>query len=248
MYSSKKTATLLAFFLLAGISSGYALPQQPKNFAKRIRTITVTGECLTRVVPDRGAVTVASTIVAKKPKEASEKTIAAHEAIKAEVMKLGLRDSVVETAGYSVIEECSYEGAKRSCGGFRARLATRFETSDISQIGEIISVASRLGAEEVAELQTFVSPQLMQREREGCLEVATRNARAKGEKIASGAGVALGGVQSIGEEVPSGGPVWSMATRVAPMALAGGDAAPEASVDARPVDVKVVVTAMFGIK
>lgn len=154
---------------------------------------------------------------------------------------------MVETAGYSVAEECSYDSGKRACEGFRARLATRFETSDISQLGEVISVASRLGAEEVSELQTFVSPQLMQREREGCLEVATRNAQAKAAKIASGAGVSLGPVRSIEEGIPSEGPVWAMGRKVAAMAVADAEAAPQASIEARPVDVKVVVTATFGI-
>lgn len=83
-----KTASFFASMLLISLPAAQAFPPQQKQFAKRLRSITVTGECLTRVIPDRGAVTVSSTTVAKKPKEASEKTVAAHEAIKAEIKKI----------------------------------------------------------------------------------------------------------------------------------------------------------------
>jgi len=211
------------------------------------RAISVTGECLARVAQDRGAVTVTSSVVAKTPQEASSKTIAAHEAIKKEVKGLSLRDASTETVVYSVFEECSYDGSRRSCTGFRARLASRFETSEIARIGEVIGVASRLGAEEVSNLQTLVSPELMKREREGCLEQATRNAASKAAKLAAGAGVSLGRVRSIEEGVASG-EGWPVAREFAPRALAAvANAAPEASVEAKPVDISVTVSVVYDI-
>ncbi len=209
--------------------------------------IAVTGECLTKVTQDRGSVTVASSLVAKTPKEASERAVTAHEAVKAEVKKLGLKDSIAETAGYSVYEECSYPDGRKVCQGYRARLATRFETSEIGRLGDIIAVASKLGSEEVSDLQTLVSPERMQKEREGCLEVATKNAQAKASKIAAGAGVKLGRVVSI-DEGGGDAPVAPMPRAYAMKAMAmAEDAAPTASVEARPVDVRVVVSALYSI-
>lgn len=210
--------------------------------------IAVAGECLKKVVQDRGAVTVASSVVSKTPKEASERAVSAHEAVKGEVKKLGLKDFLAETQGYSVLEECSYPDGRKVCQGYRARLATRFETSEIGRLGDIIGVASKLGSEEVSDLQTLVSPELMQREREGCLEVATKNALAKAQKIAAGAGVKLGRVRSI---IEGGGeaPVSPMPRAFAMKAMAmAEDAAPTASVEARPIDIKVEVSAIYAIE
>jgi hypothetical protein len=230
------------------LSTLFVIPAFATTGEERTSGIAVTGECLKKVVQDRGAVTVASSIVAKTPKEASERAVTAHEAVKSEVKKLGLKDSVAETAGYSVYEECSYPDGRKACQGYRARLATRFETSEIGRLGDIIAVASKLGSEEVSDLQTLVSPELMQREREGCLEIATRNAEAKAQKIASGAGIKLGRVISIsegGSEAPVVAFPRAYAMKAAAMAE---EAAPAASVEARPVDVRVVVSAVYGIE
>jgi len=212
--------------------------------------ITVTGECLTKVVQDRGSVTVASTARSKASREASERVIKAHEEVRAAVKKLGLKDFIAETAGFSVFEECSYPEGKKVCTGYQARLATRFETSEIGRLGDIIGAAADLGAEEVSSLEMLVSPELMQREREECLERATQNAFAKATKIAAGAGVKLGRMESIVEGMGGGGPVTPM---VGAFALRGGApmAAAEASgptVEARPVDVQVAVTANYAIE
>lgn len=217
--------------------------------AQRPSGITVTGECLTKVVQDRGSVTVASTARSKISREASERVIKAHEEVRAAVKKLGLKDFVAETAGFSVFEECSYPDGKKVCTGYQARLATRFETSEIGRLGDIIGSAAELGAEEVSSLEMLVSPALMQREREACLERATQNAFSKATKIAAGAGVKLGRTVSIVEGMGGGGVVTPMAEayslRSAPMAAAEASGP---TVEARPVDVQLVVTANYAIE
>jgi uncharacterized protein YggE len=211
------------------------------------RTISVMGSCLTRIAQDRTAITFTSTNLAKSSQEASRETIQAHEAIKAEIKKLGLPDVIFETAHYSVHEECVYNEMRRACSGFRSRLSTRVETSDIARVGEVIGVASRLGVDEVSDLQMVVSPELMQREREGCLERATRNAAAKAAKIAQGAGVALGRVRSISEGAGDSGNVPVPFERAYGVRVAAADGAPQASIEARPVDVSVEIVAVYEI-
>jgi uncharacterized protein YggE len=218
------------------------------NEIEKVSGIAVAGECLAKVTQDRGSIVVASSVVARTAKEASERATRAHEAVKAAVKKLELKDGISETAGYSVFEECSYNNqGKRECRGYRARMATRFETSEISRLGDIIAVASEQSSEEVSELQTIVSPALMQRERESCLENATRNARAKAAMIAKGAGVKLGRVLSIreaGEDMPIS-PIprgFAMTRAVAEEA----SAAP--SIEAKPLNVLVTVSVVFAIE
>lgn len=208
--------------------------------------ISVIGECLTKVAQDRASVTVASSVVAKTPKEASEQAVRAHEALRAQIKKLELKDSSAETAGYSVFEECSYPEGRKACTGYRARLATRFETSEIGRIGEVIAVASTLGSEEVSDLRTLVSPQLMQQEREGCLEHATRNALAKAQKIAQGAGVKLGKLLALNESGTVEPPVMPFARGVAMESMMVKSAAP--TIEAKPEDLRVSVSAVYAIE
>jgi uncharacterized protein YggE len=191
---------------------------------------------------------VASTTVAINSQDASKKTIVAHEALKKEVRQLGLPDFAADAEDYSVQQECSYEGGKRHCSGYRARIATRFETSDLARIGDIIAVTSKLGSEEVSSLETFASPGKLKEVREACLETATKNAGAKAQKIAAGAGVRLGRLISVMEQSQeSGHPIpFPRSQRFGGAAMAEAvSAAP--SVESKPLDMRVEVTANYSI-
>jgi uncharacterized protein YggE len=213
------------------------------------RGITVTGECLKKIPQDRGAVTVASSFVAPTPRDAAQKAIAAHEKIKSAILSLKLADLQVETANYSVFQECSYSAkSERVCTGYRATLSTRFETSDIPSLGEIISTASSQGAQDVSDLEMFVSSAKLKVEREGCLEIATQNAKDKATRLAAGAGVTLGKILSLQEGLGDS-PHFPVQGRM--FATAKGMAASDTSapsIDAKPVDLTVSVTATYGIQ
>lgn len=210
--------------------------------------IVVSGECLTKVVQDRGSVVIGSTVLAKSTKEASEKAIAAHEALKARVKGLMLQDFASETAEYSINQECSYDQGRRRCEGFRARLATRFETSEIGRIGDIIGISSQLGSEEVSSLTTFAAPETLKKAREACLEIAMKNAASKAHILAKGAGVPLGKLRLVreGDTNDRDFPI-PMAKRTFEAAAMSDMAAPGPSVDTRPLDLNVTVTAQYQI-
>jgi len=224
------------------------IPTAGASGGEAMSGISVTGECLLKVAQDRGSVIVASSVLAKTPKEASEQAVRAHEGVRAEVKALNLKDYIAETAGYSVNEECTWPDGRKVCTGYRARLATRFETSEIGRVGDIIAIAAERGSEEVSELTTLVSPALMQREREACLERATRNARAKAEQIAAGAGVKLGGVVSITEGGVSGSPEVPVTRSYGVRAMTASLEAASPTVESRPIDVTVMVSALYRIE
>lgn len=210
--------------------------------------IVVSGECLTKVVQDRGSVVIASTIVAKGTKDASERTITAHEALKARVKGLMLQDFTSETAEYSVDQECSYDQGRRHCEGYRARVATRFETSEIARLGDIIAISSQLGSEEVSGLTTFAAPETLKKAREACLEIAMKNAASKAQILARGAGVTLGKLRLVreGDTTDREFPI-AVAKRTFEAAAMSDMTSPAPSVDARPLDLRVTVTAQYQI-
>lgn len=239
----KKSILLCSVFLmhhLVAIEPVQADQERPKG-------ISVVGECLKKVVRDRGAVTVSSSVVALTAREASKKATETHERIKGDVKNLLLQDLTVSTSGYSVSQECSWSNSERKCTGYRTTISTRYETPNLIDLESIIGVATKYGAEDVAHLETFASPSLLKSERESCLEIATRNAQAKAEKIASGAGVKLGSVISITENSNTGTPIYRGAMLQRAVAMEASQAVAP-SIDAAPLDLEVSVSAVYAIQ
>lgn len=217
---------------------------------ERPNGISVTGECLQKVNRDRGAVTISSSIVAPNAKESSRKTIEAHDGIKSAVQALKLSGLSTSTSNYSVDQECEYnpKTSRPACAGYRTTISTRFETPNFTDLEEIIGVASQHGAQNVSQLEAFVSPTLLKSERESCLEIATKNAHAKALKIATGAGVQLGKLISVHEE-GSESPHPFMGRGM--VAMSASDAAVEKqgpSIDVEPFDLRVAVTSVYAIQ
>ena len=222
---------------------------EPQALPAVLGGITVSGECLTKVVQDRGRVSLGSTSLAPKPKEASEQANKAHEALKARVKALGLKDFLSETADYSVSQECSYSNSKRICQGYRARITTTFETSEIPRLGDIVAVAAEMGSEEVSSLQTFASPELLKRSREACLEAAAKDAAAKAQRLASGAGIKVGRVLAIDESGAAQRPIPLLSRNFAPeMAAMSDSSSAGPSIDSRPIDMQVQISVTYGIE
>lgn len=233
------TGLILGVFTTAGAQQ-VAHPGPPN------RGIVVSGECLTKVTPDRGSVTLGSSVIAATSREASERATKAHESIKKTVKDLALPDFLVETAEYSVQEECTYSDGRRRCQGYRARVATRFETSDIARVGDIIAAGSGSSVEEVSGLSVFPSPNSLKSAREACLEVAMKNASSKAHKLATGAGVTLGKLLSVveaGTGSPAPYPVAAGARAFESAAMS--DSSP--SIDAKPLDLRVEITAQYAL-
>jgi uncharacterized protein YggE len=216
---------------------------------ERLAGIAVTGECLKKVTRDRAAVTISTSLVAATAKDSSKKAIEAHEAIKTQVRALKLANLSIGTARYSVDQECTYNSkiSGRVCEGYRTTISTRFETPTIVDLEDIIGIASKLGAQDVSQLEAFVSPEALKSERESCLETATKNAQAKAQKIAAGAGVQLGKLISVSEGANEQSPPF-MATRAMAMNAEsdGGKRGP--SIDAEPLDLRVSVNSVYGIQ
>lgn len=234
--------------VLTSISLLALTPLSPTLADQQRTGIAVTGECLKTIQRDRGAVTISSSIIAPTAKESSKKAIDAHERIKAEVQALKLPELTSATATYSVSQECSYNSkiSSRECSGYRTTLSTRFETPNFTNLEDIIGIASKLGAEDVSQLEAFVSPLVLKAERETCLEVATKNAQSKAQKIATGAGVTLGKLVSVTE---GGEEIDQLPRRVFAMGAAAAEKSSAGpTIDAHPYDLRVAVSAVYGIQ
>ncbi len=236
-----KTLRSLSLFLMAATATASVASADERQF---VPGITVTGECLTKVAQDRGAVTVSSSVVQADARKATEEAIARHERVKKDVAALNLPDFAKQTLSMNVNEECDYNGNRRVCTGYRATVSTRFETSDIPRLGDVIAAASKSGTQDISGLSTFASPGALKKAREACLEVATKNAADKAQKLAAGAGVSLGKLVNLAEDGQA--PLEVAVPQFRARAMADGVAAMSApSIDSQAEDLRVSVVALY---
>lgn len=213
--------------------------------------ITVIGECLTNVTQDRGSVSISSVFPAPTTQRAAEGVRQKHDLIKQKIKALNLPDFAAETGNFSINEDCSQRPLEeRKCSGFRAYISTSFETSDLSRVGEIIDAASSAGASEVSNLYLFVSQAKLKETRERCLEIAVKNSAQKAQVIANAAGVKVGKILAVNEEVAGrSGPIHPMAFRSGMMEAAtlASDSAASQAIESKPVEVRMTISALYDI-
>lgn len=163
------------------------------------RLISVNGQCISNVYPDRGTLTLVSQFTEKNASIASKKATENYEKIRTAVQKLNLKDLELQTTEHNVQEIFDYVASKRISKGVQASMGLQVTTSDIARLGEVVALGSEIEINRVSNLNIFVSPVKMKTSREDCLIEAIKNAKDKAEKMAKSAGAKVGDVQLIEE-------------------------------------------------
>lgn len=211
--------------------------------------VAVQGSCTRSVTPDRGSVTLTAQARDKDLKAASRKAGDIYERMRASVIKLKLADQDLQSSEYSLREDREWVGGKAIFKGFIARMGLTVRTSEIGRLGEVLAIGSREGSEEIGNLTTFMSEELMIKEQLACLEDAAQNARSKAEKLAGALGAKVGAVRILSEtQLPAPGPVSGRAMmKYADSALM--EAAPQAAqVEAGKQTIGYSIHASFELK
>jgi uncharacterized protein YggE len=235
-----KRERLLAVLIAVFFSVGVLAAEPP-------RTVSVTGNCVRSVVPDRGALTL--TVEVKDPDAKRAQTAASrqYDALRGKIAALKLKDGEISTSEYISEEIREWEHSKMVSKGFHTRIGLRVETADHARLGEVIEIASREEIKEVSELRLFVSTKKMLDEKMACLREASEQARAKAESLASALGAKVGEVQKIEEnstpDSPAPGPVPMYRGAMSAMAKV---AAP--TIDAGKTEISTAVQVTFGLK
>ena len=209
-------------------------------------TISVTGECQRKLQPDRGMIELTVVVLTKTATESSTKAAQIYEATKSEVKKLNLKDLELQTSNYQVFEKMEWEKDHNVSKGFEADMTLQVSTSEISRLGEVMSVAAKNNIKSVGNLQTFLSAEKSHQEYNSCLEEAIKNARSKAEKMASAASTKVGDVLAIEEGI-------AVAPRPVPFRMMAKNVSGEMSSSSPEVDTKsqnfsVNVSVMFKLK
>jgi len=212
------------------------------------RTISVTGQCMRKVAPDRGTVTLVSQFVDRSATVASRKATDGYQKIREVVQKMKLKDLEMQTSEYSVQELVDYPNGKRVSRGMQAALGLQIVTSEISRLGDVAALSSQLEINRVENLNTFLSPEKSKTTREACLAEAIKNARDKAIKMAQSVSLKVGDVLLIDENVPLARELEGQAFRaMAKSDSAEGQGQVSPTIESRPETISVNVLVKFNL-
>lgn len=218
------------------------------------RQISVSGQCLKSIFPNRGTITITPTALEKTSQGALKKVGDQYEALRTQVKSLDLKDIEMQTTEYTVKEEQVWNGKtnKYEKKGYRANFGLSISTSDLARIGEVVVIATKLNIEDVGSLSTYLSPELAKSTHESCLQEAIRNAREKADKMVMAAGSRTGKVITINENPKSQSSEYVQEDSVlmkSASARGNSDAKPNlVGLEAKPVKISVSISAVFGIE
>ncbi len=210
------------------------------------RTVSVTGECHKKLVPDRSGVSISVESRDKKLDVATAKMNEKYSQLQKKVLELKLKDMELKTTHYNVTPEYDWHQGKQSFKGHFASMGLRVSTSEIDRLPLVLDLATELGVGQVGGLELFLSDELVKKEYKDCLGQAAKSAKEKALVLAQALDAKVGKVQIISESATT-------ATRPTPVFMRSMNKgmqsmeAESASIDVGKEDFKVTVQAAFDL-
>lgn len=150
----------------------------------KLTRVTVTGDSQAQIPPDNAVVTFSVVTQSKQAVDAQQQNARKIETVvKAIEAIAGEKKPEIKTNNYSLQPEQNYYSSKMpTIIGYEARNTVSVITPNLDQVGEIIDVATKAGANSVEGI-SFILREDSPAQGEG-LGIATRQAMAKAEAIA----------------------------------------------------------------
>ena len=160
--------------------------------------IVTTGEGVVKQAPDRAWVTIAAESRAKTAADAQKMNTDAMTAVLDKIKASGIPADAIQTSGYNLQPEFDYQNGKQTLRGYVARNSVQVRVDTLAKTGEVIGAAVGSGATNVSGVR-FDLKDRDAAERQA-LRLAVRDARARADAAASGAGVTIDRVIRVEEQ------------------------------------------------
>jgi uncharacterized protein YggE len=218
-------AALLA--LLLALPPAAPGPLRAQQDGPKPRTLSVSGEGMIQVKPERARVRVGVVTEAKTARAASEENAQKMSRVVEALRSAGIAAEKIQTVQLTIEPAYDYTepGKPPVLRGFLARNVVEATTAELAGVGEVLDVVIGVGGNTVEGIAfELEDPGAAQAE---ALARAVTDARRKAETLARAAGLELGEIQEI-SAAQGGGPMPVFARGVALME-ARADAAPPVS-------------------
>lgn len=211
-------------------------------------TISVTGQCLQSVNPDKGRVVANAIFVhPSDAKESSTRAIQAYEKALARVKKLDLKDAEYQTVNYNLSEKREYINKQHVFKGYQASIGLSVTTSDTKRLGEVIATLTEEDFKSIHGLSHFISQQKLAAVESECYVEAVKDAEQKAERMAKTLNVGLGRpllIQTGGSYRPA---PQNFAKVRSSMDMAVAESIPAPTIESQAQDVNLNVNVTFAL-
>jgi uncharacterized protein YggE len=205
--------------------------------------VTVRGEGVVRMAPDRALVRVGAESRSRDPKEAQNANAAAMSAVLQKITATGIPKDAVRTLVVSLQQEYDFSGGRQTPRGYLARNTVEVRVDDLTKLGDVLDASVSSGATSIQGLE-FDLKERTKIEREA-LTRAVADATARATAAASGAGKTVDRVIRIDETLQ--GPIMRPQAEFRMAAEAAG-APPATPVAEGEIEIRSVVTLTAVIK
>jgi len=206
-------------------------------------TITITGEGRVTAIPDIGQITVGIQTENDDVNIAQEENIEQFNQLVAALKAEGIAEEDLKTSSYNVYPRYDYIEGEQILRGYEVTQSLTIKIRDLDNAGNVITVASQNGVNQVSGLSfTIDEPEQY---REEAREEALANAREKARELADLMGVTLGRIVSFSESASGGQPPIPFYNEFAQDGRGGGVSAPD--FEAGSEEVVVIATIEYEI-
>ena len=211
------TAIYLLMRFGPGIPVSSVVTQKQEMFS-------VSGEGKVTAVPDTGIVSLGITINRPTVKAAQTEVNTKINSITNELKNSGIDPKDIKTENYSVYPEYDYLQGPGRISGYRVTTDIKVTVRQLEKLNEVIDKATAAGANTVSGIQLTVEENRQKELVHQAREEAVKEAKTKAESLASAAGITLGKIINVQENVPGAPVPFMMLDSAAKEGRGGGSA------------------------
>ena len=180
------------------ILSAAAVPAFAQTPAAELSVIVTQGEATVKHAPDQAWVSISAEARAPKPADAQKKAADAMTALQAALKTAGIAADAIKTTNYSLQPDMEYANGTSRLKGYYVLNQVEVRVDALAKIGDVLDAAGSSGATSIAGLRFDLKDRgAVERE---ALTLAVRDAMARAQAMAAGAGRALGPIVRIEEQ------------------------------------------------
>ena len=185
-----KTYLVLLLSLVLGNVAFAQTPAEPSQ-------VIVTGEGRVKATPDQAWITIGAESRSKVSKEAQQRNAEAMTAVQQKIAGFGVPKEAIRTTAIDLQVEFDYSNGKQTPRGYVARNTIEVRIDDLAKLGDVLDAVVGSGATTIHGLRFDVK----QREQLelSALQAGVKQALAKAQAIATGAGRAVDRVLKVEE-------------------------------------------------
>ena len=240
-------ASVATTFLIAAFFFKFAGPvpiSVNQTTIDKESTFDVTGEGIAAAVPDIAQISLGIEVESPTVTQAQQQANKTINNISTALQSIGIKKENIKTTSYNVYPKREYKEGESTIDGYQVSVNLLVEVDDLEKINQAIDVATSLGANQIGQLNLTISDDEKEKLLQQARKEAVKNAKQQAHELTTAAGVKLGKIVNIHENLPlASRPVYEMARSDQEGDYGGG----ETQIQPGESEIKVSITLSYEI-